>query len=456
MKKKKIERGYSTMQVVIASLGFGACSVFWAIYNSYVPLILDAKLNDLGNVVLSATLISTLTGTIMSIDNFFGLVFQPIFGRKSDNTRSRWGKRLPYLLIGIPVCALLFILVPIAGRIYGVTGILVMMAVIIAFNFVMSTWRAPCVAIMPDMVPPKYQSQGNSIVNLVMVVVGVISMSAATILGMMGYKDAIAGGDYLSVFVFGSVVALVFLVVIFVFVKWPDNRGEPKAERVAENGKKESVLSLNLPKEVKRSMLFMMLMLFLNSGSGDGANTYNTLYTTKTLNMDVATVTMLTSICSMGAVAMAVPAGWLGGKIGRIKTISIGVSVCLVARVGMVFLHLAGNYVYAAYAVLNTVYYGAAMLVNINTLPVMLAIGGKDNFGAFTGYYYTATMSAAIVFPTIFGFFIGITGTYVTAQVIPVIAMFIGLICLRFVKHGEANPEDEAAIQEAVKAANDD
>ena len=69
---KKRKREYSILQVIIASFGFGAYSMFGAIYNSYVPLILDAKLNQLGSVVLSATVISSLTGLIMSIDNLFG------------------------------------------------------------------------------------------------------------------------------------------------------------------------------------------------------------------------------------------------------------------------------------------------------------------------------------------------------------------------------------------------
>lgn len=455
-RKKKADHGYKMSQLIIASFGFGACSVFWAIYNSYVPLILDAKLNDLGNVVLSATVISTLTGAIMSIDNLFGLIFQPIFGRKSDNTRSRWGKRMPYLLFGIPVCALLFCLIPIAGNIYGVAGILVMMVAIIAFNFVMSTWRAPCVAIMPDIVPPKYQSEGNAVVNLVMIVVNVIAMSAATVLGMMGFKEAIASGDYRSVFVFGSVIAVLFLLMILAFVKWPDNRNEAKVAQVAKDGKKESLLNLNMPRDVKRSLYCMMLLLFLNYGAGDGANTYNTLYTTKTLGMNVATVTLLTSVAAIGGMVMAVPAGWLGGKIGRKKTITIGLVICLFCRLAFALLPLTGDFVYIAYTAAYFIFMCGGILVNINTLPVMLSIGGKDRFGAFTGYYYTATMSAAVVFPTIFGFFIGITGTYVTAQILSLVIMAVALLCLLGVKHGEPTAEEEEAIQEAVKAADAD
>lgn len=82
MSQNKIsKRGYSTLQLILASFAFGSIMVFWTIYNSYVPLILDEKLGDLGSITLSAATISTLIGFIMAIDNFFGLIFQPLFGK---------------------------------------------------------------------------------------------------------------------------------------------------------------------------------------------------------------------------------------------------------------------------------------------------------------------------------------------------------------------------------------
>ena len=104
-KKQKADRGYSNFQVILASFAFSACMVFWTTYNSYVPLILDSKLRNLGSLALPVALISTLTGFIMTIDNIFGLIFQPLYGRRSDNMRSKWGKRMPYLLTGVPICA---------------------------------------------------------------------------------------------------------------------------------------------------------------------------------------------------------------------------------------------------------------------------------------------------------------------------------------------------------------
>ena len=442
---KKRKREYSILQVIIASFGFGAYSMFGAIYNSYVPLILDAKLNQLGSVVLSATMISSLTGLIMSIDNLFGLIFLPVFGRKSDQTRSRFGKRLPFLLVGIPVSAVLFVIIPLAGRIAGVAGILVMMAVIIVFNFVMSTWRSPSVAIMPDLVPSQYQSEGNAIVNMVMVFVNIVAMCSATIMGHWGFKDAISSGDYVSVFAFGSVTAVLSLVLILTCVKWPDNRGEALVAQTAEKAKKENIRSINLPSSVKKSLYFMMIALFFISGSIDGGSTYATLYATKTLNLDVARVTMLSSVAAMGSVAAAVPAGMMGTKIGRKKTILIGLALLTAGRAGYLLLPYTGDLIYLLYTVIGFVSAAAMMLVNINTLPIMLSIGGKERFGAFTGYYYTATFSAAVICPSVIGYLIGATGTYHTLQIFCIAVQIIAAILILMVKHGEANGAEAVA-----------
>lgn len=456
---KKKKSAFNAGQVIIASMGFGACLAFWSIYNTYVPLILDYKLSNLGNVVLSTTVISTLTGFIMTIDNMFGLIFQPMFGRKSDYTRSRWGKRMPYLIVGIPLCALLFILIPIMGSVDGLAGILAMMVVVIIFNFVMSTWRAPCVAIMPDMVPIEYQSDGNAIVNIASGAVSVLASLSATILGAMGFKEAIEEGDYKSVFVFGALLAVLCLVIIWIFVKWPDNRNEEIVkEESAEGGeKKSSLLHPNLPADVKRSMYIMMFSLFFISGTNDGFSTYTSLYASKLLDIGVARITLLSTLAAVGGAVLALPAGVLGRKLGRRKTIILGLGLVAVCYLLMFLMPYMGLQSYdLMFTVLSLVKVGAFLLVNINTLPIMLAIGGKERFGEFTGFYYFATFSAAVVCPTLIGWLIGVTNSYNALPMFCLIGCIIGVIGVANVKHGDKmSAEDEEALAKAVQEAED-
>lgn len=457
-KKVRLARGYKTSQVILASLAFASCTVFWGVYNSFIPLILDAKLNDLGTVALSATVISTLTGFIMTIDNIFGLIFQPMFGRKSDSTRSKWGKRMPYLIFGVPVCAILFVLMPQAAKVEGVPGILLLMLVVIIFNFVMSTWRAPCVAIMPDIVPPEYQSDGNAIVNMIAAAASLLAGLAATVLGAMGYKEAIASGDYTTVFIFGAILALALFGLAWLFVKWKDNRGETaKIEKKDVGEPKESFRNLNIDPAAKKSMIIMMVALFFISGGNDGFSTYFTLYATKLLEMDAATASLIKTVGMLGAVCLALPAGLLGRKIGRRKTILIGVCTIVATHIIMFIMPYVTKQPNVPIAILYFINWSGMILANINTLPIMLSIGGPKRFGAFTGYYYTATFTAAVVCPTVIGFLVGVTSSYNTANVFAGVCMLLAAVCVFNVKHGEAmSAEDEAKLQEAVREAERD
>lgn len=455
---KTSKRGYSILQLILASFAFGSIMVFWTIYNNYVPLILDEKLGNLGNITLPGATISTLIGIVMAIDNFFGLIFQPVFGRKSDYMRSRYGKRMPYVIVGIILCSMLFVLIPVMGRIRGIAGILAMMAVVIAFNFIMSVWRAPCVAIMPDIVPTEYQSEGNAVVNMVAAVFTIVASASAGVLGVFGFREVIDGGNYIPVFIFGSAVAVLCLVILLTCIKWADNRKEARGEKIhKQKEKRETFRNLNLPADAKRSMIVMMIALFCISGSSDGVGTYFTLYATKLLGMDATTATMIKTVGTLGGVLLAVPAGIAGHKLGRRKTILTGLGIVIGMHAFMFAMPgFAGSYIAVLLAVCYFIYAGAFIMININTLPIMLSIGGKNRFGAFTGYYYFATFTAAVICPVIMGFAVGMTN-YNMIHMIALVMMVIAAVCVFHVRHGEKmSDEEEEALAAAVEAAEND
>ena len=97
----------------------------------------------------------------MTVDNIFAMAFNPLFGRLSDKTHTRFGRRMPYLLIGIPLAAVFFFLIP-----FSKDTLWLLMAVVIAMNAFMCVYRAPTVALMPDLTPPHLRSQANGIINL--------------------------------------------------------------------------------------------------------------------------------------------------------------------------------------------------------------------------------------------------------------------------------------------------
>ena len=152
---------------------------------------------------------------------------------------------------------------------------------------------------------------------------------------------------------------------------------------------------------------------------------------------------MTTAFAAASAVA-AIPAGWLGKKFGRKKTILGGLAIFIVAFGAYLLteiLHinaLSGALIWVALVVGGA----ANMFITVNTLPLVLEIGGLDRVGTFTGYYYTATFSAQIASPIIYGFVAMVSGTYMSLFYYSPIAFALCLLCLVFVKHGEAIPQE--------------
>ena len=86
---------------------------------------------------------------------------------------------------------------------------------------------------------------------------------------------------------------------------------------------------------------------------------------------------------------------------------------------------------------------GAAnMFITVNTLPLVLDIGGVEKVGTFTGYYYTATFSAQIASPIVYGFIRMLAGTYMSLFYYSPIMFALSILLILFVKHGEAVPDE--------------
>lgn len=410
----------------LIGFGFFASSLAWSIYNSFVPLMLEERF-------LAST---AVIGFIMTIDNIFGVIFQPLFGQFSDRTRTRFGKRMPYIITGIPTCALAFIFIPRMQTLFA------MMAVIIFFNLIMSFWRSPVVALMPDLTPSPLRSKANGIINLMG---GVGSIIAFFVGGLL----ARAGGYNLP-FLMGSIVMLAALVILFVFIKEPDNRKLARhleqyaADTVPEqqNSAKPSLSQAGegqhkpLNSAEKVSLISLLLAIFFWFCGYNAVETFFTLYATRQLGADPGAAAMTLTLFSLALVAFALPAGILAGKFGRKKIITIGLIGMIAAFIPMVFVEnmallrillLLGGLCWAC--------------ININSLPMVVELAASDRIGSFTGYYYFFSFSAAIVSPTLFGWIRDLTQNYSTLFTYSIISFALALICMQLVHHGEAKKE---------------
>jgi len=403
-------------KTLLLSFGFFASSIAWSVYNSFVPQILEGFIKS-----------TTLIGLIMTIDNVFGVIFQPVFGNLSDKTRTRFGRRMPYIFIGLPICAVAFTFIPYMNSLWS------LMTVLIIFTFVMSAWRSPVVALMPDITPGPLRSQANGIVNLMG---GVGSLLAFFAGGLLFNK-----GGFPLPFLMSSVMMIAALAVLALFVREPKHAYEPE--------RKSNIKDVKLDKDEKKSLLLILFGVFFWFTGYNAVETFFTLYATNTLGVSPGDAAMTLSIFSLTFLVFAVPAGFIGAKIGRRKAILIGLSGIIILFLPMVFI----TNVWVTRVCLFLGGFSWA-LVNINSLPMVVRLSGDEKVGTYIGYYYFFSFSSQIVSPILFGFIRDVVGHYRVLFLYACIAFTLAIISLFFVRHGEDEPEAFNASQ-ALEALDD-
>lgn len=482
---------FSRKRTILTGFGFMASSIAWAIYDPYITKILNKLLTESAMITSwstrlneafpflakfaeaqgedvnlaggGITLVPLFIGIIMTFDNIFGVIFQPTFGKLSDRCHSKLGKRRPFIVFGAPVSAFLFAVIPWVA----LSGSLPLtMLFIILFVFSMSLWRAPVVALMPALTPPAMRSEGNAIINLMGGIGSAIGMFAGTIVGLV-YKlvtgiaittenEQIA---FPYVFLTGSIVMVIGMLVVLFFVKEPSSKLEvvgeknrqldaaarAKAEKEAKKAEKAARKAQKLSGAERRSLIFMLCGLFFLFCGTNAITTFFALFAAEVLGKTTAEATIMTTLFAVCSAIAAIPAGYMGKKFGRKKTIILG----LIVFMGAFLLYVVTHSMAIIWVVLVLGGF-ANMFITVNTLPLVLEIGGNDRVGTFTGYYYTATFSAQIASPIVYGVVRMLSGTYMSLFVYSPVMFILSMLCILVVKHGEALPE------EVIKAAQEE
>lgn len=406
-------------QTLIIGLGFFTVSIVWGLYNIEMPLYLK----DLG-------LSGVSVGSVMTIDNFFALIFLPVFGTLSDRTNTRYGRRMPYLLIGIPLSALAFILIPVMRG-----NLTTIMITVIAMNFFMSIYRAPTVALMPDFTPRPLRSKANGIINFMG---GVGSVIAFLIGGFLFNVN-----EYLP-FAVGSLILIFTIIAMYLLIREPKEIADdrpPEDEKKAAAGAKEEGKGL--------SLIFLLLAIFFWFTGFNAVETFFSTYGQVVLGVSDSTASFMLAVFSAMFVLFSILSGMLATKIGRKKTILIGITVLFLTFLSINFIPKADiRPLYILLAVGGISW----ALININSYPMVVEMTSNKGIGKYTGYYYFFSMLAAIVSPILFGFikdridYAGGRGDeflFVYSSISMVIAFFFMML----VKHGESKPEAKSAFE---------
>ncbi|ASJ15626.1 sucrose transporter [Thermococcus chitonophagus] len=417
--------------IFLLGFGFFGISIIWALYNAYVPIFLQDTFH----------LSKTVTGFIMTIDNLFAVLLLPFLGALSDMTRTRLGRRKPYILLGAPSAALMFALIPVARR---YENLALFMGTIIFMNFFMALFRSPVIAFMPDITPSEKRSQANGIINF---------------MGGLGALLAYFGGkvlydmNYAYPFYFGALIMLIANLLVVIFVPEPEQYRVPGAKldirKILRETTKKSFgeLKENL-KDVfaskEKSLLAILLAIFFWFIAFNSLETFFTSYAKYHLGIEESTGAFMLGVFSLSFMLFAIPAGFIGARLGRRRTISLG--LLITTAIVLVAFYIGETSKPASSSLSDPVVMsfmglffvggiGWAM-INVNSLPMVVDMTTEEKLGGYTGLYYFFSQAANLVAPPLSGAFIDIAG-YKTLLPFAAVFFLLALITMRFVRRGD-------------------
>jgi len=412
MKQERLAAG----KTFLLGFGFFGVSVIWALYNAYVPIFLKDSFH----------LRSSLIGWIMTLDNILAILLLPYLGALSDRTHTRLGRRRPYILVGSTLALVFFIFIPWAN-LYQRLGL--MMLTIILMNLSMALFRSPVIALMPDITPSRFRSQANGIINFM--------GGLGALLVFFGGKPLYDRSPALPFFVGGLVMITASLLVVIIIRERPVDRAGEKRFSLADSFR---ALAANL-KDVfrgEKSLLFILLAILCWFVGYNALETFFTSYAKYHLGMKESTGALILGFFSLTFMAGSLGAGFVGSRLGRNRSIRIGVlavgATLLLALFLKSFLPLV-----LAFAVGGLGW----SLVNVNSLPMVVDMTTLEKVGGYTGLYYFFSQAANIIAPPAAGALIDAFG-YPSLMVFAVVLFAAAFFIMSLVRRGEAAEKTRA------------
>ena len=350
MTDKELKR-FTTVNFLNFALGFLGLQFAWQ-----MRIILSAPVTE----GLGAS--PFIYGLIWLAGPFTGMVVQPLVGILSDNTKSRFGRRRPYLLGGALITALALWAFPNSAGISDFIskichfsmpawgGLLIAAIMIWIIDACINIAQGPYRALVPDVVPQEQHSVANSYISLS---IGLGSVIAAATAPVLKYAFDIQ----MSIPAQFIMAALAFSLAMIWTCMTIKEKSSLKNEVVEDNNEKQSfITSLKefflLSPEVSKICVMqfftwigmMCMMIFFTNFA------IHTVYgvpdltklTTEAQEQFLAiqtTATNYSSICfaifNFVCFIIAIPIGVLAGKYGNKKVHIISLLTMVLAYIGM-------------------------------------------------------------------------------------------------------------------------
>lgn len=360
----------------LLAIGSGslALAAIWGLYNVFMPLLLGTFIES-----------RALRGAIMGLDNVIAIVLIPVIGAWSDRVDGRWGRRLPFLLVGVPLAALAFAALP-----WAAFALWTLLAVDVVFLLAITVYRAPLVALMPDHVPPSARSVANGVITVMAAVGGMLALLVIA----PSFDVAV----WLPFALAGALALATLLLLLAGAHRHPPyvTSGAVQEEAPWLTALLRDVRALALP--ARRGPLLVLLGLFCCFFGFAAVEAQFSVVATESLAVSGGEAGQMLGLASAAFVAMAFPAGVLARRKGALRTMRLG-ALGLAAALLVAFSLFDPLVIALCMAVAGA---GWALLL-VPAYPLVAGQGGPARTGFYTGMYYLFGSAAAIVAPATVG-----------------------------------------------------
>ena len=457
-------------RVILVGMAFFLISAFWQAYDAIIPLILT---NHFG-------LPQTASGAVMSIDNILAVFMLPIFGARSDKVNTRFGKRTPFIFIGSIIAVVSFVALTFIDN-YQIAKVVAagipelgqlgteeeaemirkltveitkanpmvfigFLATLLVVLVAMATFRSPAVALMPDVTVKPLRSKANAIINLT-------GTAGAMLVLALGIVFATSKNHYMQYTGYVVAVVAIMLVGLIVFIltvkekEWAKQMEEDSI-RLGIEEVEEANTGAEKRKLSRGEMTSLLLILASVALWFIGYNSITSKYSVYATNILGFDFNLTLIIAQAAAIVSYIPVGIIASKIGRRKSILVGIIILASA-------FFIGNFItpntpeLVMYPVFILAGIGWAT-INVNSFPMVVELARGGDVGKYTGYYYTASMSAQIVAPILSGFLYDLIGMRYVFFAFGTIFVVFSFVTMFFVKHGDAKVIEKKDLLEQL------
>jgi Na+/melibiose symporter-like transporter len=355
------------------------------LYDSYVPPLLQRHLSS-----------STWIGAAMGIDNVLALLLVPFIGALSDATRTRLGRRVPFVLAAPPITAIALGAIPFAEHF----GLLALLAAMIVLDVALAVWRAPFSALLAELVPSIHRPKTEGILGVAMCIGAMLMLGSARSLATVrpALPFVLAAGIV-------GIVWLLYTALLREPVQAVDSRMFTPTVSLAPFGSLRDAFTAGTGGARARAPLFFGACLLFQMAF-QSFSSWFTLHGSERFHTTIADASLGFIAVAISTLLGSIPAGWLGARYGRRRMSLVGIAGMAVA---CVILHVVPSLL-AAVVVLF--FFGLSWSFPVaNLAPMALELGTTARAGSLAGAFLLVQSAAGILGPSIVGGWFDVAGS---------------------------------------------